>query len=136
MNPDEYRDALDAEIDQLGRVLKYLGLAQTAAARSDFGWEPAPLLMKIIAERVVRYSKKEKAVVVTEHDKSFVRLLMMRAFGDVSEEIYDATKFCCVVLAALGLMKKGMPGGYKPTRRLRDLLVHKCLQQPSEAARS
>jgi hypothetical protein len=76
---------------------------------------------------------ENKPVLVTDHDQNFVRSLMMRATGDVPEEdSMDATEFCCSVLVALGLMKKGVAGGYKPTRRLRDLMLLASLQQPIE----
>jgi hypothetical protein len=134
VSPEEYLDSLDFEIDRIGRVFECLELTQPAT-QSDFGWKLAPMLMKIIAERAARPSVESKPVLVTDHDQHFVRSLMMRATGDVPEEGFDATEFCCSVLVALGLMKKGIPEGYKPTRRLRDIMLLASLQQPVEAAR-
>jgi hypothetical protein len=134
VSAEEYLDHFGFEIDRIGRVFKCLGLAQPAP--SDFGdWKPAPMLMKIIAERAARPSVENKPVLVTDHDQNFVHSLMMRATGEVPEEGWDATEFCCSVFVALGLMKKGMPEGYKPTRRLRDIMLLASLQQPVEAAR-
>jgi hypothetical protein len=135
VTPEEFLDHFEFEIDRMGLVLKCLGLAQTAAQSDDFVWKPAPMLIKIIAERAARPFVENKPVLVTDHDQNFVHSLMMRATGDVPEEdSMDATEFCCSVLVALGLMKKGA-GGYKPTRRLRDLMLLASLQQPVEATR-
>jgi hypothetical protein len=137
VSAEEYLgEKLDFEIYWVGQVFKCLGLAQTAAAQSDLGWEPAPILMKIIADRAARPSVKEKRVWLSEYDEDFVRSLMMRATGEVSEDHWPVNEFCCSVLVALGLMKKGRPEGYKPTPRLRDLMLLAPLQQPVEAART
>ena len=135
MSPEDYFDYFGFEIDRVGRVLRYLGLAQDD--RSDLCWKPTPILMKIIAERLAHPPEKRKSALLTEDDRNSVRLLMMYATGDVpDEESWDATEFCCSVLVALGLMKKGRPEGYKPTRRLHEVMWYASLQRTPEAARS
>src|ERR1700730_5108236 len=135
VRPEEYLDHFDFEIDRMGRVLKYLELAQ-GSARSDLGWKPAPMLMKIIAERLAHPPEKRKSALLTEDDRNSVRSLMMFRTSDVPEAgSKDATEFCCSVLVALGLMKKGRPGGYKPTRRLHEVMWYASLQRTAEAAR-
>jgi hypothetical protein len=88
VSPEEFLDDFGFEIDRMGRGLKYLGLARDAA-RSDLGWKPAPLLMKIIAERVACPPVRTKNVGVGDESQNFVPGFMARATGDVP----DATQW-------------------------------------------
>jgi hypothetical protein len=134
-SPEEYLDHFGFEIDRMGRVLKYLGLARVEAG-SGLGWKAESMLMKIIAETVAHPPQKRKCT-VTENDWRSVRSLMMHATGDVPEEdSMDATEFCCSVLVALGFLKEGVSGGYKPTDRLQEVMWHSALQPTAEAARA
>jgi hypothetical protein len=121
------------EIEQIGRLLNYLGLAQ-AAARSDLGWKPRPMLMKIIAERLARISVKFDPK--TDDGWNFVRALIIHVTGLKPKEHDNAIECCKSALAALGLLQEVTPGArvYKPTRRLRDLMLHACLQQSAMPA--
>ena len=135
VSPEEYLDRCDFEIDRIGRVFKYLGLAQ--GGQSDLCWQPTPMLMKIIAERVAHPPVNAKGVEVTDDERSSVEALIMRATGDIpDEESMDATEFCCSVLAALGLLTEGAAGAYKPTDRLQEVMRHAPLQRMPGAARS
>jgi hypothetical protein len=67
-SPEEYLEHFGFEIDRMGRVPRYLGLAQ-GPARSDLGWKAAPMLMKIIAERLVHRPEKRKRASVTENQR-------------------------------------------------------------------
>ena len=124
VGPEEYRDFFGFEIDRMGRILKYLGLAQ-AAARSELGWKPKPILMTLIAERVARAPVKSKFNSALDDGWNFVPALIIRA-ADLEPEGVDAIDFCCSVLRVLGLVCDGD----KPTRRLRDLMLQTCLEQP------
>jgi hypothetical protein len=134
-SPKDYLADVAFEIEQMGQLLKYLGLAQ-ASARSDLGWKPAPMLMQIIAERLARISVKFDAK--ANDGWNFVRALIIHATGLKPKEHDSAIEFCKSGLAALGLLQEVPPGPgvYKPTRRLRDLISRRCLQQPVEAARA
>jgi hypothetical protein len=44
VSPEEYRGCFGFEIDRVGRVLRYLGLAQDD--RSDLCWKATPILMQ------------------------------------------------------------------------------------------
>jgi hypothetical protein len=134
VRPEEYLDRCDFEIDRMGRVLKYLGLAQ--GGRSDLCWKPTPMLMKIIAEGLAHPPVKAKGVEVTDDERNSVESLIMYATGDVpDEDSMDATEFCCSVLVALGLLTEGASGGYKPTDRLHEVMRYASLQRTPEAAR-
>ena len=127
---EEYLPKFKFEIDWTGRVLKFLGLAKEAA-RSDLGWKPTPRLMEVVAEKLVRPPAKSK-IRVTDEDRNFLSSFFMRATGDAleSERSIDAFDFCCSVLAVLGLLKEGAHGEYKPTPRLRDLILGAYLRLP------
>ena len=122
------------EIDRTGRVLKFLGLAKEAA-RSALGWKPTPRLMEVVAEKLVRSTPKCK-IRVTNEDRNLLSSFFVRATGDAlkSERSIDAFEFCCSVLAVLGLLKETAHGEYKPTPRLRELILEAYLQVPRRAA--
>jgi hypothetical protein len=67
VRPEEYLDHFGFEVDRIGRVLKYLGLAQDG--RSDLCWTATPMLMRIIAERVAHPPVKAKRASVTENQR-------------------------------------------------------------------
>jgi hypothetical protein len=94
------------------------------------------MLMQIIAERLARISVKFDAK--GNDGWNFVRALIIHATGLKPKEHDSAIEFCKSGLAALGLLQEVPPGPgvYKPTRRLRDLILRRCLQQPVEAARA
>lgn len=119
VSAEDYLAHCEFEIETLGDLFKYLGLAQ-AAARSELGWEPKPILMTLIAERVARAPVKSKFNSAVDDGWNFVPALIIRAEG------VDAIDFCCSVLRVLGLVCDGD----KPTRRLRDLMLQTCLELP------
>ena len=49
----EYLAHCASDIDELGRIFKFLGLAEDSA-QSAFGWRPTARLVGIIAERAAR----------------------------------------------------------------------------------
>ena len=134
-NPKDFLADFAFEIEQIGRLLNYLGLAQ-ASARSDLGWKPAPMLMEIIAERLGRSTVKVDPK--ADDGWNFVRALIIHATGLKPKEHNNAIECCKSALAALGLLQEVAPGirVYRPTRRLRDLMLRRCLLQPAGAARS
>jgi hypothetical protein len=119
VSAEDYLAHCEFEIETLGDLFKYLGLAQ-AAARSELGWKPKPILMTLIAERVARAPVKSKFNSAVDDGWNFVPALIIRAEG------VDAIDFCCSVLRVLGLVCDGD----KPTRRLRDLMLQTCLELP------
>jgi hypothetical protein len=120
------------EIAQMGQLLKYLGLAK-ASARSDLGWKPEPMLMKIIAERLACVSAKNKFAAAADDGWNFIHALITHVTGLERKEHHNAIDCCRHALAALGLLQEVAPGAraYKPTRRLRDLMLRRCLEQPA-----
>jgi hypothetical protein len=134
VSPEEYLDSCDFEIDRIGRVFKYLGLAQ--GGQSDLCWQPTPMLMKIIAERLARISVKVDPK--ADDGWNFIHALITHATGLELEDHHNAINCCRHALAALGLLQEVAPGAraYRPTRRLRDLMLRRLLQQPARAART
>jgi hypothetical protein len=134
-SPKDFLADFAFEIEQIGRLLNYLGLAQTSA-RSDLGWKPTPMLMKIIAERLARISVKVEPK--ADDSWNFIHALITHATGLELKEHHNTIDCCRYALAALGLLHEVAPGAraYKPTRRLRDLVLRRCLQQPAGAART
>jgi hypothetical protein len=133
LTADQYLEDVGLELDRTVRVLKFLGLAKDAA-ESDLGWVPTPRLLQIIAERAARPLSKSN-VAESYVDQSFVHSLMMRATDEVpDEESMDTFEFCWSILAALGLLQEVEAGGYKPTRRMREVMLAACLEQPVQAA--
>jgi hypothetical protein len=78
VSTEDYLAHFEFEIDRIGRVLKYLELAQ-AAAQSELGWKPKPILMKLIAERVARVPVKSKFNSAVDGGWNFVPALIIRA---------------------------------------------------------
>lgn len=103
----EYLHHFEFEIDRLGRLLRFLGLAE-ASHQSGLGWAPRRWLMRISAERAARPLDQRYPIVVSKEDREFVASICRVATGDVAEAgEMDATNFCCDVLAALGLLERG-----------------------------
>ena len=119
---NDYMAFFALEIDRTCRVLEYLGLAERALG-SHLGWKPTPRLMKIIAERVILPFEKSKYPMAADHRK-FVSSFILRATGDVRQDpTAEAFEFICSVLVALGFLQQVASGRFKPTGRLRDLVL-------------
>jgi hypothetical protein len=133
--PKEYLAEFSFEIEKIGQLLNYLGLAQ-ASARSDLGWKPKPVLMRVIAEGLTSISVKVDSK--ADDGWNFIHPLIIHATGLKPKEHHKAINCCRYALAALGLLQEVSPGAraYKPTRQLRDLMLRRCLQQPAGSARS
>jgi hypothetical protein len=125
---NEYLQHFEVEIDGIGRVFKLLGLAEPNS-QSELGWKPTPLLMDIVAERVVHPSKDCNKR-VTPDDRAFVDRIMN--FGlhsiNVGDDYEEIAEFILDVLIVMGLLKKGA-SGYMPTDLMHKLILNRCLQQ-------
>jgi len=131
---DEYLHHFAFEIDRMGRVLRFLGLA-TMSNECGLDWAPNHRLMRIIAEKVMRRFQAGGKIVINKEDRDFVAAIYHRATGDEKEEgSMDATDFCCDVLAFLGLLERGEgeEGGFKPTPRIKDLVLQHFLNVEGE----
>lgn len=126
----EYLDYFGFEIDRMGRVLQFLGLAKKSN-QCDLVWAPNHRLMRIIAEKATRPFQEGGQIVVSKEDREFVASIYHLATGDVIEEdSMDGIDFCCNVLAIFDLLEKGEgeDGGFKPTPRIKDLVLEHFLK--------
>jgi hypothetical protein len=117
------------QIDRMGSVLSFLDLANKT--RHGLGWVPNHHLMRIIAEKATRPFQQGGKVVVSKEDREFVASIYQLATGDEKDDdAMDATDFCCNVLAILDLLEKGEgeDGGFKPTPRIKDLVLEHFLK--------
>jgi hypothetical protein len=136
-NPDEckfravFAGLRSLEIDRLGSLLEFLGLAEESD-KSDCDWLPNRRLMSIIAEQVVRPPQQGSKIDVSKHDRDFVASIYNLATAVPGETDGESiVHFCCNVLVAFGLLEKGegKDGGFKPTPRLKDLVLKRLLER-------
>jgi len=133
---EDYIALFAPEIDRLGRVLKFLGLAERAP-KSRIMWKPTLQLLTLIGQKLTQPPVKLKCT-VTDGDREFVQAFILRDTGDTRPtSLEEAFEFCCSVLAALGLLQQDASGGYKPTHRLHAIMLDRFLQsQPVHAVRT
>jgi hypothetical protein len=119
----DYLAHFEFEIDRMGSVLRFLGLAKKS--NRVLNWAPNHRLMRLIAEKATRPFQERGEIVVTKADREFVASMQHLATGDVKDGRMDTTDFCCNVLAILDLLEKGKgkDGGFKPTPRIKDLVL-------------
>jgi hypothetical protein len=129
----DYLAHFEFEIDRMGSVLRFLGLAKKSN-QCDLVWAPNHRLMRIIAEKATRPLPERGEIVVTKADREFVAAMQHLATGDVKDGRMDATDFCCNVLAILDLLEKGKgeDGGFKPAPRIKDLVLEHFLKVAAE----
>jgi hypothetical protein len=126
----DYLGHFEFEIDRMGSVLRFLGLAKKSN-KCDLVWAPNQRLMRIIAEKATRPFQERGEIVVSKADREFVASMQHLATGDVKEDgRMDTTSLCCNVLAILDLLEKGKgdDGGFKPTPRIKDLVLEHFLK--------
>lgn len=58
-DPAKYLKLYEAEINDAGLVLEYLGLAKLDK-KSPLGWRPTPLLLEIIAQRLSKQKRQRE----------------------------------------------------------------------------
>jgi hypothetical protein len=93
-------------IDRTGMVLRLLGLADESD--EDFGWALNSRFMHLIAEQLARSSQKG---------------------GTIKAPKFDRTTDClCNVLMLIGLLQKVEDGEFKPTLRLKNLVVKRLAE--------
>ena len=119
-DPDkvQYVKYCASDIDKLGRVLKFLGLAETNQ-QSMLGWTPTARLVHIIAERAARPTKGS-ATPATKKERQVINSLLQLAGGQTEEVFTD--DFLFNVLNGLGFLGEGGDGECKPTALLREVL--------------
>jgi hypothetical protein len=113
----EYLKHCAPHIERLGRVFKFLGLAE-ANTQSALGWKPTAQLLHVIGRRVGANPIKASHKQATAKERKLVESLFQLAGGDVEEVITDDFVFC--VMNALGLLQEGPGGGCKPTPLLQE----------------
>jgi hypothetical protein len=126
----DYLDYFGFEIDRMGSVLRFLGLAKKSN-QCELGWAPNHRLMRMIAEKATRPFQEGGEIVVSKEDREFVASIYHLATGDEKfDNAQDATDFCCNVLAILDLLEKGEgeDGGFKPTPRIKDFVLEHFLK--------
>jgi hypothetical protein len=106
------------DIARVGRVFKFLGLAEEST-ESSLGWQPTDQLIRILAERAARPTKASKEE-ATAKELKLVDSLVQVAGGEAEEQLTD--DFLFLVLNALGLLREAR-GGCKPTSLLREQLI-------------
>jgi hypothetical protein len=107
-----------SDIDKLGRIFKFLGLAKDSA-QSAFGWTPTARLLQIIAERAARPTKGS-ATRATKKERQIIDSLLQLAGGQTEEVFTD--DFLFDVLNGLGFLQESGSGECKPTALLREVI--------------
>jgi hypothetical protein len=128
----EYLHHFEFEVDQLGRLLRFFGLAE-ASEQSVVGWAPSHRLMRIIGERASPRWQERGRIVVSNEDRDFVPSICRVATADPIENgNMDAAVFGCKVLAILGLLETAKAGGFKPTSQMKELALARLLERAVE----
>jgi hypothetical protein len=107
-----------SDIDKLGRIFKFLGLAKDSA-QSAFGWKPTARLLHIIAERAARPTKGN-ATRATKKERQVIDSPLQLAGGQTEEVFTD--DFLFNVLNGLGFLRESGGGECKPTALLREVI--------------
>ncbi len=87
--------------------------------------------MRIIAEKATRPFQAGGKIVVSKEDRELVASIYHLATGDsMNDDSMETPDFCCNVLAILDLLEKGEgeDGGFKPTPRIKDLVLEHFLK--------
>ncbi len=119
LNATEYLKFCASDIERIGRVFKFLGLAEEST-QSVLRWKPTDRLIRMIGERSARPTKPSKKV-LTEKDRRLVDMLLLVAGGDTKED-QMMDDFCISVLNALGFLRE-VQGGPKPTSLLKEIIL-------------
>jgi hypothetical protein len=114
----EYVKSRGSDIDRLGRVLKFLQLAEDSP-QSVFGWTPTAQLIRIVAERADRPAKASRKH-VTNRERAIIAPVLQVAGGWAEQTYTD--DFVFNVLNGLGLLCQTHMGECKPTSFLREML--------------
>jgi hypothetical protein len=113
----EYLACRSADIERLGRVLKFLGLAE-ASTKCGLGWKPTGVLLHIIARQVAARPPKASKKQATAKECKIVESLFQLAGGQAEDYVGEDFVFC--LLNCLGLLRLDRVGDCKPTRLLRE----------------
>jgi hypothetical protein len=113
----EYLKLCVPHIERLGRVFKFLGLAE-ASTQSALGWKPTAHLLHIIGKRVVAHPTKASHKQATAKEQKLVESLFQLAGGEAEQYIGD--DFVFSVLKGLALLQEDRVGGCKPTSLLQE----------------
>jgi hypothetical protein len=102
----DYLAHFEFEIDRMGSVLRFLGLAKKSN-QCDLVWAPNHRLMRIIAEKATRPFQERGEIVVSKADREFVASMHHLATGDVKEDgRMDATDFVATCWRSWACSKK------------------------------
>jgi hypothetical protein len=112
----KYLTCCAADIERLGRVLKFLGLAE-ASTDSALGWKPTADLLRIIARQLAARPARPSQKQATAKERKVVGSLFQLA-GESTEYVEENFVFC--VLNCLGLLRLDGVGDCKPTRLLQE----------------
>jgi len=114
----EYLTLRAADIERVGRVLKFLGLAE-ASTESALGWKPTANLLHLIARQLDAHSARGSQKQATAKERKVVESLFQLAGGEPEEEFVGEDLVFCV-LNCLGLLRASV-GGCKPTCSLQEI---------------
>ena len=110
-DPAKYLEKYDFQIEGVGRLFRYLGLA-TRDQHSALGWEADKRLLQLIAKRRTRPSERRRKIV--ESDQLVLHLLIDVVFHNLKKSSRDAViLFCFDVLGAVGLAEESEEGNWK-----------------------
>jgi len=115
----EYQRLCRPEIERLGRVFKFLGLAE-ASTNSAIGWKPTADLLHLIGKRLAGHPIKGSRKLATAKERKVIESLIQVAGGQAEHVITDI--FAFGVLEALGLLRMDKVGDWKPTSLLQERL--------------
>jgi hypothetical protein len=113
----EYLTYCAPDIERLGRVFKFLGLAE-ASTQSALGWKPTAHLLHIIGKRAVARPIKGSHKQATGKERQLVESLFQLAGGQPEEE-FIGDDFVFRVLNGLGFLREAV-GSCKPTSLLQE----------------
>jgi hypothetical protein len=109
-----------SDIERLGRIFKFLGLAEDDK-QSVLGWKPTAKLIRMVAERAARPTKGSNKR-ATRKEEAMIQSLLQLADGWVEQTFTD--DFVFNVLNCFGLLRESVYGECKPTTLLQELLAN------------
>jgi hypothetical protein len=104
------------DIERLGRVFKFLGLAE--ASTSALGWKPTAHLLHLIGEALAASTIQASHKGANAKERKLVESLFQLAGGEAEEHIED--DFVFSVLRGLALLQADRTGNWKPTSLLQE----------------
>jgi hypothetical protein len=135
-DPAKYLKLYETEIKDAGPVLEYLGLAKLDE-KSPLGWRPTPLLIEIIARRLLKQKRKRE-----DADDELTGYLLADAVFGEDEQNVQKGYLAYALLFELGLLQENDAGGWGATKELQRLFsdgyyrryMHRSIERHRRAA--